>query len=130
MSKPVTHSKGAPVVKSRKILEAAFAISAAAVLASIPITAAVQQPDLPGFVLVATGTVASLLTLRRAPSRPVQLLIGLTVLMAILVVMHLILHQYGVAHDWLEPLYMGVVGVYCVVAFGLCVRSLVRNRYE
>ncbi len=128
MSDPVTHLNVAREVKARRISEVAFAASAAGVLASIPISPAVQQPDLPGFVLVATGTVASLLTLRRAPSRPVQLLIGLTVLMAVLVAMHLILHQYDVAHDWLEPLYVGMVGVYCVVALGVGLRSLMRDR--
>ena len=113
---------------SRRIFELAFVASAAGVLASIPISAAVQQPDLPGFVLVATGTVASLLALRRTPSRLVQVLVGLTALMAINVAVHQLSHRFGVAHDWLEPLYVGAVGVYCLVAFGVGLRVLVRDR--
>ena len=128
MSDPVTHSNVALEVKSRRIFELAFVASAAGVLASIPISPAVQQPDLPGFVLVATGTVASLLALRRTPSRPVQLLVGLTALMAINVAVHQLSHRFGVAHDWLEPLYVGAVGVYCLVAFGVGLRVLVRDR--
>ena len=113
---------------SKRIFEGAFVASAVGVLASVPISAAAQQPDLPGFVLVATGTVASLLALRRTPSRPVKLLVGLTVLMAINVATHQLSHRFGVAHDWLEPLYAGVVGVYCLVALGVGLRLLVRGR--
>ncbi len=113
---------------SRRIFELAFVASAAGVLASIPISAAVQQPDLPGFVLVATVTVASLLALRRTVSRPVQVLVGLTALMAMNVAVHQLSHRFSVAHDWLEPLYVGVVGVYCLVALGVGLRLLVRER--
>ena len=115
-------------MKSWRTFEVAFVASAASVLASIPISGAVQQPDLPGFVLVATGTVASPLALRRTPSRGVQVLVGLTGLMAINVAVHQFSHRFGVAHDWLEPLYVGVVGVYCLVAFGVGLRLLVRDR--
>ena len=115
-------------MKSRRTAEIAFVASAAGVLASIPISVAVQQSDLPGFVLVATGTVASLLALRRTPSRLVQVLVGLTALMAINVAVHQLSHRFGVAHDWLEPLYIGAVGVYCLVAFGVGLRVLVRDR--
>ncbi len=115
-------------MKSWRTSEIAFAASAAAVLASISISGASQQPDLPGFVLVATGTAASLLALRRTPSGLVQVLVGLTALMAINVAVHQFSHRFGVAHDWLEPLYVGTVGVYCLVAFGVGLRLLVRDR--
>ncbi len=115
-------------MKSWRTSEIAFVASAAAVLASISISGAAQQPDLPGFVLVATGTVASLLALRRTPSRLVQVLVGLTALMAINVAVHQLSHRFGVAHDWLEPLYVGTVGVYCLVAFGVGLRVLVMKQ--
>lgn len=78
-------------------------------------------------MLVATGTVASLLALRRTPARTVQVLVALTALMAINVAVHQLSHRFGVAHDWLEPLYVGVVGVYCLVALGVRLRVLVSS---
>ena len=113
---------------TRRIIGIAFVASAVAVLAAIPISSAVHLPDLPGFVLVATGTMASLLALRGTPSRPVWVLVVLTVLMAMNVAVHLLLHRLSMAHDWLEPVYVGVVGVYCLVALGVGLRLLMRKR--
>jgi len=113
---------------SRRIVEVAFVASAAAVLVSIPISPAVGQPDLPGFVLVATGAVASFLALRRGPSRPVQVLVGLTALMVLSVTLHLVSHRFGMAHDWLELLYFSVVIAYCLVGLGVGLRLLARDR--
>ncbi len=99
MSDPVVRLNAALEVKARRISEVAFVASAAGVLASIPISAATQQPDLPGFVLVATGTVASLLAHRRSPSRPIQVLVGLTAVMAINVAVHQLSHRSEPVND-------------------------------
>ncbi len=55
------------------------------------------------------------------------MLVALTALMAINVAVHQLSHRFGVAHDWLEPLYVGVVGVYCLVALGVRLRVLVSS---
>lgn len=128
MSEPVTKPNDARAVRSGRIFEAAFAISAVAVIASIPLTTALGQPDLPGFALIGTGVVASILSFQHTPSRLVLALIGLIVMMAILVAVHILLHQYGMAHNWLDPIYIGVVGVYSITALLVGIRSLVQNR--
>ena len=128
MSEADSHSNANPAVKSRRIFQAAFSISAAAVLASIPISASIQQPELPGITLVATGAVASFLAIRSNPSRLAGALVGLTFLMAILVAIHQLLHRFGTAHEWIEPPYFGVVVVYCVLALFVGARLFVRDR--
>ena len=121
--KPTTKSKD---LISRRIFEIAFVASAVGVIVSIPISAVIRQPELPGVILVVTGTAASLLAFRGTLSLPVKVLVGLTFLMAINVAVHQIFHRFSVAHDWLEPLYFGVVGAYCLVALGVGFRSPLR----
>ena len=128
MSDPATQSNDSRENKPLRIAEIAFAASAVIVIASVPISAAVALPDLPGFVLVATGTVASFLALRQTTSLPVKLLVGLTILMVANVVLHQYFHGSGTDHNWLDPIYVGVVGLYCLVALGVGLWSLIRNR--
>ena len=124
MYNPDTNANAASKSRHSRKVELAFAASAVMVIASVPISAAVELPDLPGFALVATGTVASLLALRRTTLLPVKVLVGLTIFMAINVVLHQYFHRSGTAHNWLDPIYVGVVGVYCLLALGVGLKSL------
>ena len=104
----------------------AFAASGASVVASIPISSALLMPDLPGIVLILTGASAVLLSLRRRQEREFQILAALVVLGGTVVALHRVFHRLGVAHDWLEPLYAGVVVGYCAVAIST-IRRLFRR---
>ncbi|REJ76115.1 MAG: hypothetical protein DWQ47_10870 [Acidobacteria bacterium] len=106
----------------------AFAVSAALVLASIPVSASVRLPDLPGITLVLSGAVASLIALRRSVSRTISLLAALVVLTVLNLALHRLMHHFGSAHEWLDPFYLAVVAVYCLLAFGVFARSIIRIR--
>ena len=121
--------EGGELVKNSRVPEIAFVASGIGVVASFPASVGLQEPDLPGFVLIVTGGVASLLSLRRRSNRRFQVLAALVVLGAAVVALHRLWHRLGVSHDWLEPLYVGTVVGYCALAFSL-IRGLLRRNTD
>ena len=105
----------------------AFAISGVSVAVSLLATSALPGPDIPGIVLVLTGGLACLLSLRQRREREFQILGTLVVLTAAIVGLHRLWHRLGVPHDWLGPLYLGAIVVYCAVAISVS-RRLLRPR--
>lgn len=112
-----------------RITRAAFIISAVGVIASVPVSAIITQPDLPAYVLVVTGIVASLLATRSRSSLSLKALVVLVALMVICLSVHLALHRFNMNHDWLEPVYFAVVAIYCllVLCFGLLFKNPARD---
>ncbi len=105
----------------------AFTVSGVSVVVAIPASAALQAPDLPGVVLVVTGTVAALLARRHSRERVFTILAALALLMAALVGLHVLWHRLGVSHDWLELPYLGAIVAYCALALSLGLRLLRRE---
>ncbi len=115
-------------MKNLRVPEIAFVASGVSVLGSFPASIALQAPDdLPGIVLVVTGGVASLLSLRWWHKRQFQILATLVVLTTAIVVLHRLWHRLGVSHDWLGPFYVGTIVVYCGVAISVSRRLLLRD---
>ena len=105
----------------------AFTVSGMSVVVAIPASAALQAPDLPGVVLVVTGTVATLLARPHSRERVFTVLAALVLLMAVLVALHVLWHRLGVSHGWLELPYLGAVVAYCALALSLGLRLLRRE---
>ena len=105
----------------------AFTVSGMSVVVAIPASAALQAPDLPGVVLVVTGTVATLLARPHSRERVFTVLAALVLLMAVLVALHVLWHRLGVSHDWLELPYVGAIVAYCALALSLGLRLLRRE---
>ena len=114
-------------MKNLRVPEIAFVASGVSVLGSFPASIALQAPELPGIVLVVTGGVASLLSLRWWHKRQFQVLATLVVLTTAMVVLHWLWHRLGVSHDWLGPFYVGAIVVYCGVAISVTRRLLPRD---
>ena len=105
----------------------AFTASGLSVVVAIPASSALQVPDLPGVVLVITGTVATLLTRPHSRERVFTVLSALVLLMAALTALHVLWHRLGASHDWLELPYLGAVVAYCALALSLGLRLLRRE---
>ncbi len=95
-----------------RIPEVAFGVSGLFVIGAVLLTSALRVPDLPGFVLVVTGLIASLLARHRRRELRFQVLGALVGLATAIVGLHWFLHRLNAAHDWLEPVYFGTVVVY------------------
>ncbi len=104
----------------------AFTVSAMSVVVAIPASAALQASDLPGVVLVVTGTVAMLLARPHSRERVFTVLAALVLLMAVLVALHVLWHRLGVSPDWLAHPYFGAVVASCALALSLGLRLLRR----
>jgi hypothetical protein len=105
----------------------AFIASGMSVVVAIPVSTALQAPDLPGVVLVVTGSVATLLARPHSRERVFTILAALVLLMAALVAVHVLWHRLGEPHDWLELPYVGAVVAYCALALSLGLRLLRRE---
>ena len=114
-------------MKNVRVPEIAFVASGVSVVGSFPVSITMQQPDLPGIVLVVTGGVASLLSYRWRHRRQFQLLATLVAVTAAMAVLHWFFHRQGVSHDWLGPLYVGAIVVYCGVVISVSRRLLSRD---
>ncbi len=114
-------------MKNLIVDEIAFVTSGVSVLGSFPASIALQVPDLPGIVLVVTGGLASLLSLRWWHKRQFQILATLVVLTTAMALLHRLWHRLGVSHDWLGPFYVGTIVVYCGVAISVSRRLLSRD---
>ena len=97
------------------------------VVIAIPASTTLQVPDLPGVVLVVTGTVATLLARPHSHERVFTVLAALVLLMAAFVALHVLGHRLGVSHDWLELPYVGAIVAYCALALSLGLRLLRRE---
>ena len=107
-----------------RIPELAFLGSGIVVLGSLAISATLQQPDLPGMVLVTTGWAASFLSVRLWHQRRFQILVALVVLNTAMGVLHPVFHRLGIPHDWLGPFYVVALLAYCGLAISLGHRLL------
>ena len=105
----------------------AFIASGVSVAVAIPASIALQGPDIPGFVLVVTGTVATLLARRNLRERVFSIMAGLVLLIAALLALHALLHRLGMSHEWLGLPYLGTVVAYCALALSLGLRLLRRE---
>ena len=114
-------------MKKSRVPDIAFTTSSVSVVVSFAASNALPMPDLPGIVLVVTGGLAVVLSLRRRLEREFQILAALVVLAATLVVLHRVFRRLGVAHDWLGPPYAGVILVYCVMSISTSRRLFRRN---
>ncbi len=114
-------------MKNLRVPEIAFVASGVSVLGSFPASIAIKEPDLIGIVVVVTGGLASLLSLRWWHKRQFQILATLVVLTTAMVVLHRLWHRLGVSHDWLGPLYLAAVVIYCAVAISVSRRLLRRD---
>ena len=102
----------------------ALIASGVSVAVAIALSPLMQAPDLPGYVVVATGIVATLLAYPHVRPYVVVILASLVSLMAALVALHLVFHRQGMPHDWLELLYVGTVVGYSLVALTLGLRTV------
>ena len=114
-------------MKNLRVAEIAFVTSGVSVLGSFPASIALQEPDLPGIVLVVTGGLASLLSLRWWHKRQFQILATLVVLTTAMVVLHRLWHRLGVSHDWLGSFYVSTIVVYCGIAISVSRRLFLRD---
>ncbi len=114
-------------MKNLRVPEIAFVASGVSVLGSFPASVALQVPELPSIVLVVTGGLASLLSLRWWHKRQFQILATLVVLTTAMVLLHRLFHRLGVSHDWLGPFYAGTIVVYCGVAINVSRRLFPRG---
>ncbi len=114
-------------MKNSRIPEIAFVLSGVSVLGSFPASVAIQEPDVIGIVVVVTGGLASLLSLRWWHKRQFQILATLVVLTTAMAVLHRLWHRLGVSHDWLGPFYVGTIVVYCGMAISVSRRLLRRD---
>ena len=105
----------------------AFIASGVSVAVAIPASIALQTPDLPGLVLVATGTVATLLARRNLRERVFSIMAALVLLIAALLALHALWHRLGMSHEWLGLPYLGTVVAYCALALSLGLRLLRRE---
>ncbi len=99
-----------------RVRDVAFAISGVSTAVSTLATGVLSEPDLPGFVLVITGGSAWLLSRGQRGMWEYRILKTLVVLTASIVGLHQLWHRLGASHDWLEPLYVGAIIIYAVVA--------------
>ena len=114
-------------MRNVRVPEIAWVASGIAVLGSFPASIPLSEPELPGFVLVVSGGLASLLSRRRWHTRQFQILATLVVLTTVMVALHWIWHRLGASHDWLGPFYVGTIVAYCGVAISVGIRLLRRN---
>ncbi len=114
-------------MKNLRVPEIAFVASGVSVLGSFPASIAIQEPDLIGIVVVVTGGLASLLSLRWWHKRQFQILATLVVLTTAMALLHRLWHRLGVSHDWLGPFYVGTIVVYCGMAISVSRRLLLRD---
>ncbi len=114
-------------MRNVRVPEIAWVASGIGVLGSFPASIPLSEPELPGFVLVVSGGLASLLSRRRWHTRQFQILATLVVLTTVMVALHWIWHRLGVSHDWLGPLYLAAVVIYCAVAISVSRRLLRRD---
>jgi hypothetical protein len=114
-------------VTTARIPEYAFVASGASVVGSIPLTAILPLPDLPGLVVIVTGVLASVLSYRRRRLLEVRVLVCLVAAATAMVALHRFMHRQGVSHDWLEPRYIGAVIVYGGMAIAVGRRLLSRD---
>ncbi len=114
-------------MRNVRVPEIAWVASGIGVLGSFPASIPLSEPELPGFVLVVSGGLASLLSRRRWHTRQFQILATLVVLTTAMVVLHRLWHRLGVSHDWLGPFYVGAIVVYCGMAISVSRRLLLRD---
>ena len=114
-------------MKNLRVPEIAWVASGIGVLGSFPASIPLSEPELPGFVLVVSGGLASLLSRRRWHTRQFQILATLVVLTTVMVALHRLWHLLGVSHDWLGPFYVGTIVVYCGMAISVSRRLLRRD---
>ena len=96
----------------------AFPASAVASLSSVPVTAVLAWPDLPGFVAVGTGFVAWVWSSRSKPLLRLGLIKTLLVSVLVSLALHRVVHIIGADHRWLEPIYLITFVAYCIAALG------------
>ena len=96
----------------------AFPASAVVTLSSVPVTAALAWPDLPGFVAVGTGLAAWVWISRGKPIPRLGLSKTLLVSVLVSLALHRVVHIIGADHRWLEPIYLITFVAYCIAALG------------